>query len=121
MTRVLTFDFCEMMVYDKYIIVVVKEGINIEPKHNDVLLEVSSTHFKNKPFVYIANRIHSYSVDPKIYYETNKISNLMGLAVVSHNYKAKNNAEIEKLFFKKPLETFSKIEDAIDWANKMTE
>ena len=86
------------------------------PKHNKVLVDIAESHFKAKPFVYITHRINSYSVDPKIYYETSKISNLAGFAVVSDKYKAKSNAMVEKMFFSKPFEIFGDLAEAKRWA-----
>jgi len=117
MEKTLTFEFGVMTIYDKYVVVVVNEGINISLKHNDVLIDVTKTYFSKKPFIYITNRINSYSVDPKIYLETAKIKNLKGLAVVSNNYKAKGNAQIEKMFFNKPFEIFANLENAFSWAD----
>jgi len=116
MKEILTFDFCDMTIYDNYLVVVVKEGIHIVPEHNNVLIEITNTYFSNKPFVYITHRLNSYSVDPKIYYETAKIENLKGFGVVSDNYKAKVNAKVEQMFFNKPFEIFDNLEDAIKWA-----
>ncbi len=116
MKATLTFDFCKMSIYDNYLVVVIKEGVNLTPSHNNVLLEVTETYFSGKPFVYITHRINSYSVDPKIYFETAKIKNLKGFAVVSKDYKAKTNAKVEKLFFNKPFKIFSELDDAIAWA-----
>ena len=96
-----------------------KEGVDIKPEHNDVLVEITNTYFSDKPFVYITHRVNSYSVDPKVYHETSKIKNLKGFAVVSSNYQAKFNAQIEQMFFKEPFEIFTKLEDAIDWAKKL--
>ncbi len=118
MKDILTFDFCDMTIYDNYVVVVMKEGINLTPKYNDVLVEITNKYYANKPFVYITNRINSYSVDPKIYYETSKIENLKGFAVVSKNYQAKINAQIEQRFFNKPFEIFSNLDDALEWAEK---
>lgn len=115
MVDVLKFDFCQMHIYDNYLIVIMNEGITISPAHNKTLLNVVDTYFKNKKFVYISHRINSYSVDPSVYFETSKISNLAGFAVVSKDYKAKSNAEIEKLFLNKPFEIFSTMAEAIDW------
>ena len=117
MKETLSLDFCEITIYDKYLVVVMNEGVNITPKHNKVLVEVTKTHFSKTSFVYITNRINSYSVDPKIYLETAKIKNLKGLAVVSNNYKAKGNAQIEKMFFNKPFEIFANLENAFSWAD----
>ncbi len=76
---------------------------------------------KVRPFVYITNRINSYSVDPQIYFETSKIKNLAGFAVVSKKYKAKSNAEIEKMFFSKPFEIFGDLDSAKKWATQLLE
>ncbi|WP_179377017.1 hypothetical protein [Winogradskyella wichelsiae] len=120
MSQSLKFDFCNLTVFDNYIIVNIKEGINVTPDRNNTLIDITETYFLNKPFVYISNRINSYSVDPKVYLKTSKIKNLEGLAIVSSNYQAKVNAEIEKMFFKKPFEIFSELEEAIVWAHKIT-
>lgn len=119
MTDLLKFDFCEMHIYDNYLIVVMNEGITVTPDQNQVLLNVAETYFKNKDFVYITNRLHSYSVNPSIYFETSKIKNLIGFAVVSKDYKAKSNAEVEKLFLKQPFEIFNTLEQAVDWATSI--
>jgi len=108
-----------MHIYDNYMIVIINEGVTVTPEHNNVLLNVADTYYKNKPFVYITHRLHSYAVDPAIYKETSKIENLTGFCVVSADYKAKRNAEIEKLFLNKPFEILNSIEEATIWANKV--
>lgn len=113
----LTFDFCDMTIYDNCVVVIMKEGVNIKPEHNKMLVEVTETYFSDRPFIYITHRVNSYSVDPKIYFETAKIKNLKGFAVVSSNYKAKVNAQIEQMFFNKPFEIFTNLEDAFTWAD----
>ena len=115
----LVFQFCEVEIYNRYMVVTVNEGIHLEPVHNDVLVNLVDTYFKGVEFAYITNRKHSYSVNPSIYLKTSKIENLKGFAIVSRNYNAKSNAEIEKLFLSKPLEIFSDLEDAIEWAEKI--
>ncbi len=115
----LKFDFCDMQIYDHYMITIMKEGVTITPEHNKVLLNIVDTYYSHKQFVYITHRLHSYSVNPAIYFETSKIQNLAGFAVVSKDFKAKSNAEIEKLFLNKPFEVFNTIEEAISWANSI--
>ena len=117
----LTFDFCDITIYDNYIVVVMKEGMNITPDYNDILVGITNKYFHKQPFVYITHRIHSYSVDPKIYFETAKIRNLIGFAVVSAKYQAKVNAQIEQMFFAKPFEIFSNLDDAVKWAKALVE
>ncbi|SDI31756.1 hypothetical protein [Winogradskyella thalassocola] len=119
MNETLNFDFCDMTIYDHYVIVVIKEGIIVSTEHNNTLIKVTETYFSNKPFVYISHRIHSYSVNPEVYSKTAQIKNLIGLVVVSNNYQAKINAQIERMFFKKPFEIFSKMDDAFAWADEI--
>lgn len=119
MTDLLKFDFCEMHIYDFYMIVIINEGVTVLPKHNEVLRNVVDTYYHNKGFVYITHRINSYAVDPSTYFQTSLIDNLKGFAVVSNDYKAKSNAEIEKLFLDKPFEIFNDLKDAIIWAEKI--
>jgi len=119
MTDILKFDFCEMHIHDNYVVTIMNEGITITPEHNQVLINVVDTYYRNKKFVYITHRLKSYAVDPKIYFETSKIPNLKGFAVVSKDFKAKTNAEVEKLFFNKPFEIFDNLEDATEWANSI--
>lgn len=119
MTDLLKFDFCEMHVYDFYVVVIINEGITVSPKHNTVLINVVDTYFHKKEFVYISHRINSYAVDPSTYIETSKIKCLKGFAVVSKDFKAKSNVDIEKLFFNKPFETFDELDEAVAWAKSI--
>ncbi len=119
MTDVLHFDFCNMFIYDNYMIVEMNEGITVTPKHNQVLINIVDTYYKNKRFVYLTHRVHSYAVDPAIYIETSKINNLAGFAVISNDYKAKSNVEIEKLFLNKPFEIFNTLEEGIAWTKEI--
>ena len=109
-----------MHLYDTYLVVEINEGVHVTPSHNDVLVEISEKHYKNKPFVYLTNRVNSYSVDPAIYSKTSQINNLTGFAVISKDYKAKSNAEIEKLFLNKPFEIFDSLSEAVKWAKSLT-
>ncbi|MCA0133223.1 hypothetical protein [Winogradskyella alexanderae] len=119
MRESLTLDFCNVSIYDNYMVVVINEGVTVLLKHNNILAELAKDYFENKPFVYITHRLNSYSVDPNIYIETSKIDNLRGFAVVSKDYKARSNAEVEKMFLSKPFGIFSELEEAYEWANKM--
>ena len=120
MKETLTLEFCKVTLYTNYLVVVMNEGVNITPRHNNVLIEIANKYYKDVPFAYITHRINSYSVDPQIYFETAKIKNLKGFAVVSKDYKAKSNAEVEKRFFSKPFEIFNNLDDAIIWIKEIT-
>ncbi|WP_055446128.1 hypothetical protein [Lacinutrix mariniflava] len=114
-------DFCSLELFNNYVICIVNEGVTICKKNSDKQTEFILNHFQNKPFVYITNRINSYSVNPLIYKNISKIKNLLGFAVVSQNETTLNNVEIEKLFFNgKPFKPFTDLEQAINWANCLT-
>ena len=119
MEDLIRYDFADIHIYGSYMIVIMNEGVHITPEHNQVLINITDTYYKNKKFVYITHRINSYSVDPKVYIETSKIENLAGFCVVSKNHKALANAEIEKLFLNKPVEVFTTLDDAKLWAKQI--
>ena len=100
-------------------VVTVNTGVNITTSHNNVLVDIASTYFNNKQFVYITHRINSYSVDPAIYKEVSKIVNLAGFSVVSKNFMAKSTAQIEKLFLDRPFEIFDTLPEAITWTKNL--
>ena len=118
MITLISYDFCNIEVYPDYIIVVMFEGITLTPAHNSVLLSVAEEYFKDCNFGYITHRKNSYSVDPRIYLETSKIKNLAAFAIVSSKNIDKSNAEVEKMFFKKPFEHFTELDDAVKWISE---
>tara|TARA_B100000795_G_C22777476_1_gene430692 strand:+ start:1380 stop:1748 length:369 start_codon:yes stop_codon:yes gene_type:complete len=115
----LKYDFCEIEIYDNYLVSVMFEGINLTPDKNAILLNIATKYFKNTNFGYITNRLQSYSVDPSIYIETSKIENLVSFAIVSSKKINISNTEIEKLFYKKPFKHFTSLKDAIEWTNNI--
>ena len=118
MTDKLNLEFCSVTIHDNYMVVEMDSGVHITVKDNATLIGIVNTYFKNRPFVYITNRVNSYSVDPAVYKETSKIENLVGLCVVSKNFRAKSAAQIEKLFFDRAFEIFDTLPEAVKWAKK---
>lgn len=115
-----THEFGVLEIYDFYVKAIMFEGVTVEPKHNEVLLSIAKKYYSGKNFGYITHRINSYSVDPTIYVETSKIENLAAFAVVSEDPLNLSNIKIEKLFMKKPFQSFKKMGEAIDWVKSIT-
>ncbi len=111
--------FCKAEIHKDYILTIMKEGITVMPKYNDLLLLGKDMFYKNKPFVYISHRIHSYSVDPAIHIEMAKIPNLVGVAVISDDPKQEMQIQIEQSFFKKEIKLFCSIKHALAWKDKI--
>ena len=119
MIKILKYSFCTIEVYDDFVISCINKEHHLTPDQNKILEDIANDYFKDRSFVYITHRKHSYSVDPAIYLQTSKIKNLAGFAVVAEVLVSKGNAEIEKLFLDKPFEIFESLEDAKIWAKNI--
>ena len=104
---------------ENYLVVVINQDETVTVESNKILLNLVDLFYQNKNFVYITNRINSYAVNPTVYFETKKIKNLIGFAVVSQKEITKNNALIEKLFVDKPFKIFKELNEATSWANEL--
>ncbi|HPF10203.1 MAG TPA: hypothetical protein PKW08_03590 [Flavobacteriaceae bacterium] len=111
----LQFDFGKTEIHESYMVMVFNEGVSVALAHNNFLTELATKYFPKKRFGYISHRLNSYSVDPHVYTQTSKIENLAAFAIVSQNTMNFSNAQIEKLFLKKPFRTFKKMEKAVKW------
>lgn len=107
----------EMFVFDEFLICQIREGAEILPEYNEKLNKVIQKHFTGKNMVYISNRVNSYSVNPLTYVETERIPNLIAIAMIPETELMKKNAEFERDFFDKPYEIFDSLSKAIQWAH----
>lgn len=110
--------FAYLLLKEHCFIATINEGVTIRMSEHLKFLEVIKTHFKNNPFVYIANRKHSYSVDVMLYPIVQSIPNLLGEAIVTHNDHDLYTFE-HHFFDKKPFKKFQVLQDAIDWGNSL--
>lgn len=111
------FEESEVFIFDEFIINQIKEGVVIQPEHNDILNDIVHEHFIGKDMVYISNRVKSYSVNPLIYSKTEKIPNLLAIALIPKTKSMRKNAEYEREFYDKPYEIFENLSRAIAWAH----
>lgn len=119
MEDTLLYDFCRINIYNQYMVVEINEGVHLTPEHNTVLVNLVDTYYKSRPFVYITNRIHSYTVDASIYIETSKIKNLIGFAVVSQTVSNDAIEAIVNLFKPHPFKVFTDLKTALNWAKAL--
>lgn len=112
-------EFCKIRFFEDYVICNVNEGITLCTEKSNEITVFILNHFQNKPFVYITERIHSYSVDPSIYIRSSKVETLKGFAVVAFNHFAATSADYEKYFLKKPFEIFNDTSAAVRWAKNI--
>ncbi|AEH02776.1 hypothetical protein [Lacinutrix sp. 5H-3-7-4] len=105
----------EIFIFDDFLIKQVKEGQLISYEETEKLKELLDKHFKNKKVAYIANRVHSFSINPMVYKEAEKIPNLIAVAIIPGSESMRANAEFEKKFYSKPYGIFDSLTDAVKW------
>ncbi|PHQ30483.1 hypothetical protein [Leeuwenhoekiella nanhaiensis] len=101
--------------YDHFVIGLVNPDVNFGQKERLLFLKACLEHFKEKPFGYISVRTFSYSIDPLIYLELNKVESLKAFAVVYYSKVGKGNAELEGQFYKKLFGIFETQSEAMKW------
>lgn len=109
----------EVFVFDDFLIKQVKEGVTIDLEETEELKLILKEHFDGKNVAYISNRVTSYSVNPLVYKEVEKMSNLVAIAIIPNDETMRQSAEFERQFYNRPFEIFDHLTDAIDWVKKI--
>ncbi|MBW2937906.1 hypothetical protein KXJ69_07295 [Aureisphaera sp. CAU 1614] len=121
MKKLYKLKFGEVHIHDFYVMAIIAEGVIIDKKNSDTIIELAVKHFPNDSFGYITHRIHSYSVDPTVYKDVAEIKNLVGFAIVTGNSKGLKNSDFEQFFIKKPSKAFKELDEAIRWVKELIE
>lgn len=115
-----SFDFGTFHIYPNYVIGEINEGVFFELKHAAVVLElIAEVYGDNRKYVYISNRIFSFTVQILDWAEFSKLvnyKNLKAFAVVAKTLSVDKNFEFESKFAKVPYQKFNSLEGAINWA-----
>lgn len=107
--------------YKNYMVAEVKEGIAFAFDNAKEMLSLAKTYYGNTtPFVYITNRINSYSFNPTDHFKTAQLfPNLKGYATVTYDPINSDIASLEQSFLKAPTRVFSTLDDAINWVEEL--
>ncbi len=110
-------NFGKVSFVDNILIAELKEGVLFDVESNRVLLELGKKTFKDQNYGYISNRVNSYAVNPMVYLESAKAPTLKAIAVVTTDDVCKQNAFLEKQFYKESnsFGIFATLEEAIEW------
>jgi len=103
-------------VHKRVAIIEIAEGTSISYVNGHQTLKRLLSVIGDKPWVYISNRVNSYSLDPNDYTHLNQISTLKGIGVIQYEKSIKTALELEKMFIKNPFKTFDDLDSAIEWA-----
>lgn len=108
--------YAQVFIFKNYLINQIKDGVQVNLEHVEVLRKMIQENFGDRKMVYISNRNQSYSVDPLVYPQVARIHNLVGMAIVTKTQVNKTNAEFEKMFYNKEFGIFETLEESIVWA-----
>ncbi|MHA7058171.1 hypothetical protein ACWGOQ_0013195 [Aquimarina sp. M1] len=107
--------------YDHFLIAEMSDGVSVDyDKATKMFLLAKEYYGNNIPFVYITNRVNSYSFKPTAHFKSTKLfPNLRGYGVVT--YDAINNkiASLEQSFLNVPTKVFDNLEDAVRWVDEL--
>ncbi len=77
---------------------------------------LAKEYFGKKTFVYITNRINSYSFNPTAHFKTVALfPNIVGYATVTYDEINHDIAQLEESFMNRPTKKFRALEEAIEW------
>ena len=94
--------------FDNFIVTEFNEGVDINFNNFNEVTDIIKTHFDNRPFGFIANRLNSYSIDlnDATQFNTN-FPNLKAYAIVVYNSMTQGIFEIENQTVRKEFSYLS--------------
>jgi len=105
--------------YNDIVIAEAQEGVTLSYETAFSILVKGLQYTFTKPFVYVSNRINSYSVNPNDYIYLEKIPTLKGIAIIASSELSKKNAELELKFFNKPMVIFNTVPEGFQWGKEL--
>lgn len=112
-------EFTSLEFYRNYVVSRVKENVVFSKNNTSDVVKLCTARFADRKYVYISHRINSYNVDPTLYINLEKASNLGGIAIVSKSIPSLAMASFEKKFAKFPFEIFNDYKLALAWAREI--
>ena len=113
------YDFGTLKIGNHHIIGEMDEAADIHLDTVSRIIKIANKRFNGERWVYISNRINSYSLNPLVHMEAPKFdNNMVAFAVVTNKMSQRSNADLEKYFSEEQykFECFLKLDEAITWA-----
>lgn len=117
--KIVELEFTVLQFYPNYVFSQPREGQVLEGKKMTDLVEACSSFYNGKYYVYLANRINDYNVNPTVNLNLHKEKNLAGVGIICKKESAFKSATFEKQFSKIPYEIFRDLESALKWVNNL--
>jgi hypothetical protein len=103
--------------YEQVVVGRVREGMQISMDNVLPLLALSWEAYRDTSVVYISDRKYSYSLDPTMYYEVQKLApHITGYAWVVYNEINQKIAELETRFLQCPTAIHHTMDKALEWS-----
>ena len=115
LTKIMEMEIGNYFFYGNVVIVEAKEGIVLSYKKDLSIVLLILNITEGKPWVYISNRVNSYSIKPLDYKYLNKVPSLKALGVVNYTDAGNLNSDLEAKFCKKPFQRFENLTQAVLW------
>jgi hypothetical protein len=120
--KTIDLDFVHIKLYENYLISTIKEGVVFDKPHLERLYKILNDSFPGQYYGYISDRKFDYTVNPTCYLKSETIHpNLLGIAVHCYNSASYNNAQFERNFYHRPMDTFYTLDQCKEWVNKLIE
>jgi hypothetical protein len=107
-----TYGFGRFEFHDRFVIAELAEGIDVGAAIVDQAIAAMREHFAERPFGYISNRIHHYSVDPLQTRRGVAELPMAGVAVVAPMSAV---IALELGFYRCPARAFVALDEAVRW------
>ncbi|MFO7721187.1 MAG: hypothetical protein R6W85_12185 [Gillisia sp.] len=112
-------NFTTLKFYKDFVVSKIKEDVVVDKNNTEALVKACSGIYQGEKFIYISQRFNFYNVDPLIYVNLEKSTNLWGIAIVSNNISSLKMAFFEKNFAKFPFEIFTEFKESLTWAKEL--
>lgn len=103
-----------MECYENYL-VFFASGTAISVDAAKEILALASDYYRERPYVFIANRTLPSDIDPAAYKAIN-FKLMVGLAIVLENEEVRDEAMVEMDMYNGSFSYFKTVDEAIEWA-----
>lgn len=111
--------FGTFFIHTNYMVGEFAPGVEIDVPMSLDFMALAQEHFVG-PYVYIGNRINSYSIDPCVYRVVPPPENFKGFGAVTYRPATYHAVQVERNFLPDiPLGIFFNINDAVNWAQNI--
>lgn len=118
LVREYVLDIGTIQVHQNFLVCTFNEGTTLTLERAYQIIGISEIHFRDRNFGIISLRKNSFAIDPTIYNYLRELSFLKAFAIVSLRNMDMHNFNIERLFFKKPMQFFVDYKKAVIWINR---